>query len=59
MKARIGGDARYATYEIQLRRNRTMAIELGKDHYFAVFRMGMDECAKCGKPRSEHPRAPR
>lgn len=31
----------------------------GASHYFKIFRMGMDICAQCQKPRSEHPRAPR
>lgn len=30
-----------------------------KDHHFKIFRLGMDICARCQKPRSEHPRAPR
>jgi hypothetical protein len=28
--------------------------KLGKTHRFTVFRLGLDECAKCGKPRKEH-----
>lgn len=27
-----------------------------KDHRFVVFRLGLDVCAKCQKPRAEHPR---
>lgn len=29
----------------------------GRDHYFVIFTMGLDMCARCRKPRSEHPRA--
>lgn len=25
-------------------------------HYFTVYRIGLDMCARCGKPRAEHPR---
>lgn len=25
-------------------------------HGFVIFRIGMDECARCRKPRAEHPR---
>jgi len=31
----------------------------GSAHYFVIFTMGLDMCAKCQKPRSEHPRAKR
>lgn len=29
----------------------------GKPHRYKVFRLELDECAECQKPRSEHPRS--
>jgi hypothetical protein len=33
-----------------------MTMDHGRTHYFTVFRLTDDVCAKCGKPRAEHPK---
>jgi hypothetical protein len=44
----------YAIRKIRTYRNGDMDRAIGKTHGFRIFRLGLDICAVCQKPRSEH-----
>lgn len=41
---------------MRIRASREFRTDPAAGHYFKVYRLGEDLCAKCQKPRSEHPR---
>jgi hypothetical protein len=53
---KFSGAAKSNTLNLRQFRDNTMGIDRPGPHYFTLFRMGEDVCAKCGKPRAEHPK---
>jgi hypothetical protein len=41
----------------EMTERRAAADLKGQPHRFKLFRLGDDTCAKCRRPRSEHPRS--
>lgn len=51
---RPSGDANKRIRIMHRVQEQEMAHRLGKSHAFTVFRIGLDMCAKCRRPRAEH-----
>jgi hypothetical protein len=51
---RLNSDRKRRRLSLEAARN--VSWDRARAHFFVVFRMGDDVCAKCGKPLAEHPR---
>jgi hypothetical protein len=55
----MGPDHRRAVANYLVVRNRITKASEVRAHAFKIFRIGLDMCAECSKPRGEHPKVRR
>jgi hypothetical protein len=53
---RLNREIKFRRLDLLNTRDNLSGADRPREHYFKLFRAGDDVCAKCGKPRAEHPK---